>query len=130
MTEQRKRKGGRPLKGSGSRRSLTIRLAPVTREWLDREEAATGQPLTDIVERAVESQMPKISAPFTAAQVVALNQRQGDGRFHPFTCANRDDGAHAGEGLLVATGAPAGWVCPWCKYTQGWAWAFQAGGGA
>lgn len=127
MIEQRN-KGGRPRKAGGSRRSLTIRLAPIIREWIDREEAATGRPLTDIVERALEALMPKIGAPFTPAQVAALNRRQIDGCFHAFTCANRDDGAHAGEGLLTAT--PAGWVCPACDYTQGWAWAFQAGDGA
>ncbi len=124
MTEQRKRAGGRPRKGDGKRSSLTVRLAPATREFLDMEEAASGLPLTDLVERAVEAQMPRVQAPFTVAQVVALNRRQGDGRFHAFTCANRGDGTHAGEGLLVAT--TAGWVCPYCRYTQGWAWAFQA----
>lgn len=127
MTE-RKRKGGRPLKGTGNRQSLTVRVAPTTREWLDLRVKAVGLPLTDVVEQAVEAQMEKIGVPFTVAQVAALNRRQKDERFHAFTCVNRDDGKHEGEGLLVAT--TSGWVCPACDHTQEWAWAFQAEAGA
>lgn len=61
----------------------------------------------------------KIYAPFTKAQIVALNQYQQTGRFHPFTCPNR--GEHIGEGELVAT--VSGWICPQCDYTQDWALA-------
>lgn len=126
MTEQLKRKGGRPLKGAGNRRSLTTRLGTDTWEWLEWM-ARDGAPLTDIVENALRGEgviMERIHPPFTAAQVAALNRRQMDGRSHAFTCANRGDGAHVGEGLLTAT--TAGWVCPACDHTQGWAWAFQA----
>jgi len=44
--------------------------------------------------------------------------------FHPFTCTNRGDGNHpvigGDEGILVPT--PDGWRCPFCTYTQDWAW--------
>lgn len=57
-----------------------------------------------------------------ADQILALNKSQVDGRFHPFTCANRGDGEHRefnGDlGALVAT--RRGWICPWCDYTQNW----------
>jgi hypothetical protein len=56
-----------------------------------------------------------IRAPFTPAQVEALNRWQQAGTVHPFTCA--DD--HGPDDVLVAT--PAGWVCPSCAYTQDWA---------
>ncbi len=62
--------------------------------------------------------MPQITAPFTAERVAALNAYQHSGRFHPFTCANQH-GPLGTETLLVAT--EAGWVCPACDYTQGWA---------
>lgn len=74
-----------------------------------------------------------IEAPFSPEQVQALNETQcniqGYGiTSHPFTCANRTDGHHefvGGDlGLLVAT--TAGWVCPFCAYTQGWAHAAMA----
>lgn len=35
-----------------------------------------------------------IEAPFTDEQVIALNEYQESGRFHPFTCANDGDDAH------------------------------------
>lgn len=62
-------------------------------------------------------------APWTPEQVAALNARQRDGSYHPFTCGgNRTDANHLdGEGVLVAT--PDGWVCPYCDYRQNWAHA-------
>ena len=64
----------------------------------------------------------------TADQILALNQFQTLGRFHPFTCPNRGDGEHrmfnGDEGALVAT--RRGWICPWCDYTQDWAHAMMA----
>jgi hypothetical protein len=41
---------------------------------------------------------------------------------HPFTCGsgNRTDENHLdGEGVLVAT--ENGWICPFCSYTQNYA---------
>ncbi len=80
--------------------------------------------------------LDRITAPFTPAQVDALNAYQREGRFHPFTCGgDRGDAAHAAEaeasgsgepGLLVAT--PEGFRCPACSYTQPWAHAAMAGG--
>jgi len=68
-----------------------------------------------------------ISAPFTPQQAAALNQFQGAGSFHPFTCGNDlcpgVSGMHAS---LVA--AEDGWHCPACTYTQDWAHAFMADG--
>ncbi|MEU6543934.1 hypothetical protein [Streptomyces sp. NPDC046859] len=65
-----------------------------------------------------------IHAPWTAAQVTALNAFQHYGRMHPFTC-----GAEHASGqspVLVATNG--GWVCPdpQCVYRQDWAHAFMA----
>ena len=65
-----------------------------------------------------------IHAPWTAAQVTALNAFQHHGRMHPFTC-----GAEHASGqspVLVATNG--GWVCPdpQCVYRQDWAHAFMA----
>jgi hypothetical protein len=60
----------------------------------------------------------KISAPFTADQVEALNRWQ-NGPVHPFTCGND----HEGNRDLVAT--ETGWICPNCNYTQKWAHEFM-----
>lgn len=62
----------------------------------------------------------RISAPWTDAQVEALNYYQVSGAFHPFTCY-----VHSDVPLLATT---AGWVCisPTCDYTQGWAHASMA----
>lgn len=63
-----------------------------------------------------------LNAPWTPEQVEALNARQRDGKFHPYTCGsgNRTDSAHLdGTGILVATAG--GWVCPYCDYRQSWA---------
>jgi hypothetical protein len=61
-------------------------------------------------------------------QILRLNEWQTAGQFHPFTCPNRGDGKHRifnGDlGALVAT--RAGWICPWCDYTQSWAHGFMA----
>lgn len=65
-----------------------------------------------------------IEAPFTQEQCDALNKRQRDGTFHPYTCGSgrRKDSAHRdGEGVLVAT--LQGWICPFCDYRQNWAHA-------
>lgn len=58
-----------------------------------------------------------ITAPWTPAQVDALNKFQRAGFVHPFTCAND----HDGDRTLLAT--RSGWICPHCGYTQGWAHA-------
>lgn len=67
----------------------------------------------------------KINAPFTAQQVVELNRYQKDGATHPLTCGRRrTDAEHLdGEGVLEAyTG---GMRCPYCDYTQTYAFAFM-----
>jgi len=64
----------------------------------------------------------KVTAPFTAEQVLCLNAFQGKGDWHPFTCGSgrRTDADHKdGEGKLVAH--LDGWRCPYCKYRQTWA---------
>lgn len=65
---------------------------------------------------------------FTPEQVQILNENQvhvGDLLIHPFTCINRGDARHAPVNsitdVLIAT--TAGWVCPFCDYTQNWAHA-------
>ena len=58
-----------------------------------------------------------ITAPFTPAQVLALERWQR-GIGHPFTCPNRSDGKHhvtSDLGALVPT--MNGWTCPNCDYT-------------
>lgn len=70
--------------------------------------------------------MTKIIAPFTPAQVTALQFYQDEAPFHPFTCGNRDDHPelHGDKGVLVPT--VRGWVCQFCDYTQNWAHDFMA----
>lgn len=55
---------------------------------------------------------------------MAYQHHLGWPMFHPFTCSNRGDGNHpiigGDEGILVPT--PDGWRCPFCEYTQDWAW--------
>lgn len=74
-----------------------------------------------------EKEMDQI---FTPQQVENLAHNQTAGAFHPFTCPNRSDGAHAmayGDlGALVAT--TRGWICPFCDYTQDWAHGFMTEG--
>ncbi len=74
----------------------------------------------------------RITAPWTPAEVEALNLYQQEGRLHPFTCGgDRGDPAHRAyaaehggdNGQLVAT--EEGWVCPVCRYKQDWAHAFM-----
>jgi hypothetical protein len=60
--------------------------------------------------------VPKITAPWTAEQVDALNRFQRLGHFHPFTCIEAHDGA---DRTLYAT--VNGWRCPHCAYQQDWA---------
>lgn len=76
---------------------------------------------------------PRLFAPFSSEQVFHLNLNQVGlgaplGLFHPFTCPERSDGVHGEDGgdkgLLIAT--EAGWICPYCGYTQDWAIPFVA----
>lgn len=64
--------------------------------------------------------MPKIRAPFTPEQVLALNGFQRWGRMHPFTCVK-----HSDVPLKAETN---GWRCyePDCEYRQDWAHDFMA----
>src|ERR1700758_3251386 len=59
---------------------------------------------------------------FTLEEVRSLNAFQRAGVRHPFTCCwNSRDANHLdGEGVLVAT--ERGWICPYCDYTQDWAY--------
>lgn len=74
----------------------------------------------------------KITAPFPAAAVLALNRWQACDWTHPFTCGNRNTPEHhayakahgqGDHGILVAT--RDGWVCPVCGYRQAWAHEFM-----
>jgi len=60
--------------------------------------------------------MNKVEAPWTGAQVDALNRYQRLAGTHEFTCGND----HGGDKMLVAT--RKGWICPHCDYVQSWAW--------
>lgn len=66
----------------------------------------------------------KILAPFTPAQVEALNKWQERDDVHPFTCAR----PHGGHGVILRA-TEQGWVCPatplHCDYTQDWAHDFM-----
>lgn len=77
--------------------------------------------------------LDKLEAPWTPNQVAALNEYQRDGKFHPFTCVNRNNDAHRAyaethalpdHGILVAR--RDGWFCPVCDYRQGWTHPFMA----
>lgn len=58
----------------------------------------------------------KITAPWSPAQVDALNKLQRRGNFHGYTCAE----SHTPfDRTLVAT--KGGWICPHCDYRQDWA---------
>lgn len=68
-----------------------------------------------------------ITKEFTQEQVDMLNIYQLARYMHPFTCGsgNRTDEHHKdGEGILIATAD--GWKCPFCDYTQDWAYGFMA----
>lgn len=65
-----------------------------------------------------------IRAPWTDAEVAALNAYQKNRNFHPFTCPG-DLPECSTERNLTAT--KDGWVCACGKYTQPWAHDFMAG---
>jgi hypothetical protein len=56
-----------------------------------------------------------LKAPWTPAEVDALNRYQSSGFVHEFTCG----GDHDGNRVLFAT--TEGWRCPTCGYRQDWA---------
>lgn len=58
----------------------------------------------------------KTTAPWSPAEVDALNRFQHYGFVHEFTCPDAHDGANR---ALVAT--KDGWICPHCDYKQDWA---------
>ena len=66
---------------------------------------------------------------FTADEVTNLAKHQMEGRWHPFTCANRGDENHRNVygdlGALIPT--VRGWICPFCDYQQDWAHGFMKG---
>lgn len=51
-------------------------------------------------------------------EVVLLNYKQQEGKFHPYTCKNRSDHPtfNGDKGVLIAT--IYGWICPFCDYKQ------------
>ena len=57
-----------------------------------------------------------INAPWSAAEVDALNRFQRADHVHPFTCPHHTDNINR---TLFATSA--GWLCPHCAYQQDWA---------
>lgn len=63
--------------------------------------------------------MAKITAPFTAEQVVYLEIWQAGIGVHPFTCLHD----HEGDKNLVPT--ETGWACPQCSYEQYWCHDFM-----
>lgn len=63
----------------------------------------------------------RITAPWDAVQVDALNAYQRMNIFHPFTCPGHEGN---GDRDLVAT--RKGWICCHCDYTQDWAHRFMA----
>lgn len=65
----------------------------------------------------------QIKAPFTKEQVDALQQYQNECKHHQFTCQE----FHGTECKLVPT--IRGWICPYCDYTQDWAYEFMTYGG-
>lgn len=69
--------------------------------------------------------MTTIHAPFSPAQVEALNRFQKDGRYHPFTCPGEDAECRMDQRELIAT--PAGWICVCGAYKQSWAHSWMAG---
>ncbi|MBR0741203.1 hypothetical protein JQ581_30150 [Bradyrhizobium liaoningense] len=60
-----------------------------------------------------------IKAPWTAAQVLALNRWQHSPFAHPFTCG----GKHGQQTALFAH--ITGWMCPLCDYRQDWAHGYM-----
>ncbi len=70
--------------------------------------------------------MDKIVPPWTSEQVAALNSYQRAGRFHPFTCGNRDENRRRHRKHPVLRATRVGWVCDACGYRQTWAHAFMA----
>lgn len=68
----------------------------------------------------------KIKAPFTDAQVRAINDFQNNAFVHPFTCCSHDgcNRSEHNEGILKATSE--GLICPCGKYTQNWVHSYMA----
>lgn len=78
-------------------------------------EGNTVQPI--LIHYAKRRPSMKIYAPFTDAEVSALNAYQESGDGHPLTCM-------CGDHIpLIATND--GWVCKNCAYTQNWAVAWM-----
>lgn len=66
--------------------------------------------------------MTQIHIPWLKEQVDGLNRWQRAGYVHEFTCPNRSQPDHGATPLLATT---AGWICPFCNYTQTWAHDFM-----
>lgn len=65
--------------------------------------------------------MAILKAPWSFAQVEALNDFQADGQVHPFTCGNRDvPRRDHPDGKGVLTAFEGGWRCLHCGYEQDW----------
>lgn len=65
-----------------------------------------------------------IIAPWSDEYVKMLNEMQGDGRYHPYTCPG-DRPECQDQRNLVATNN--GWVCQCGKYKQEWSHALPKG---
>jgi hypothetical protein len=59
-----------------------------------------------------------IKTPWSDDQVKALNDRQKDGRFHPYTCPGNKIECEKHRSLIATKD---GWVCACGEYKQGWA---------
>lgn len=60
--------------------------------------------------------MTLLQAPWTAAQVDALNRLQRHIMPHPYTCPG-----HEGDGARDLVATRNGWICCHCDYKQDWA---------
>lgn len=63
-----------------------------------------------------------MKAPWTAAQIEALNAYQALGYVHEFTCSNEQGDCK----VRTLTATPDGWVCLGCGYKQDWAHGWMA----
>lgn len=117
------------LVASGTTRETALTaMVMAVRDWLDESRRTGLPPLAPDypgegeIRRVVSE---RLHAPWTPAQVQALNRYQQAGRMHPFTCGYSAEYEHPGGSTeLVAT--IGGWICPYCEYEQDWAHPFMA----
>jgi hypothetical protein len=69
---------------------------------------------------------PRARPPWSRPEVESLNLCQKSGRVHPFTCGNDECRGKIHLGSRVDLEAREdGWFCPYCEFTQNWAWSFM-----